>query len=148
MGRHRPAQVRGGEAHYPDPACLVSVLRAWMLRAPNSELIFPNSKGGVRLHSNMLNRDYWPLQVAAGVSDPTGETNVEGEPVMEARYDFHSLRHAAASTWIKHRVDLRRLTTWLGHASVQITLDTYGHLIKDEQGDAALVAAAQAELLA
>jgi integrase len=64
------------------------------------------------------------------------------------RYAFHCLRHAAASAWIKQRVDLRRLTTWLGHSSVQITLDTYGHLIKDEQGDAALVAAAQAELLA
>jgi integrase len=32
------------------------------------------------------------------------------------------------------------LTTWLGHSSVQVTLDTYGHLIKDDQGDAAIVA--------
>ena len=119
-----------------------------MLRAPHSELMFPNSEGGVRLHSNMLNRDYWPLQVAAGLTSDTGETGQGGEPIVRARYDFHSLRHAAASAWIKHRVDLRRLTTWLGHSSVQITLDTYGHLIKDEQGDAALVAAAQAELLA
>jgi len=61
---------------------------------------------------------------------------------------FHSLRHAAASAWIKQRVDLKRLTTWLGHASVQTTLDIYGHLIRDELGDAALVAAVQADFLA
>ena len=137
-----------GRRTIPMPPALVSELRAWMLRAPNSELMFPNSEGGVRLHSNLLNREYWPLQVAAGIAEPTDRTTEDGEPVMEARYDFHSLRHAAASAWIKQRVDLRRLTTWLGHSSVQITLDTYGHLIKDEQGDAALVLAAQAELLA
>jgi integrase len=65
-----------------------------------------------------------------------------------AKYDFPALRHAAASAWIKQKVDLKRLTTWLGHSSVQITLDTYGYLIKDEVGDAAIVAAAQAELMA
>jgi integrase len=38
--------------------------------------------------------------------------------------------------------------TWLGHASVQTTLDVYGHLIRDEHGDAAIVAATEAELSA
>ena len=104
--------------------------------------------GGVRLHSNMLNREYWPLQIAAGLWEPTGERDEEDKPILKPRYDFHSLRHAAASAWIKQKVDLKRLTTWLGHASVQTTLDTYGHLLKDETGDAAIVAAAQAELLA
>lgn len=137
-----------GRRSIPVPPALISELRAWMLRAPISELMFPNSEGGVRLHSNMLNRDYWPLQIAAGLSVDTGREGEDGEPIVRPCYDFHSLRHAAASAWIKQRVDLRRLTTWLGHSSVQITLDTYGHLIKDEQGDAALVAAAQAELLA
>ncbi len=137
-----------GRRSIPIPPALISELRAWMLRAPNSDLMFPNSEGGVRLHSNMLNRDYWPLQIAAGLTVKAEEIGEGGEPIVRARYDFHSLRHAAASAWIKQRVDLRRLTTWLGHSSVQITLDTYGHLIKDEQGDAALVAAAQADLLA
>ncbi|WP_294006959.1 site-specific integrase [Sphingomonas sp.] len=132
-----------GHRTVPIPAMLVSELRAWMLRSPVSPLglLFPNAAGGVRLHSNLLNREYWPLQVKAGLTRP----GREGEP--RAKYDFHSLRHAAASAWIKQRIDLKRLTTWLGHASVQITLDTYGHLIKDELGDAAIAAAAQAELL-
>ena len=60
----------------------------------------------------------------------------------------HVPSDAAASGWIKQRVDLERLTTWLGHASVQTTLDVYGHLVKDAKGDAEIAAAAFAELLA
>jgi len=142
-----PPKSEAGRRTIPIPPALVSELRAWMLRAPHSPLMFPNGGGGVQQHSNILNRDYWPLQVEAGIADPTGEVDEDGEPIMDARYSFHMLRHAAASAWIKQRVDLRRLTTWLGHASVQITLDTYGHLIKDDEGDAAIAAAAQAELL-
>jgi integrase len=139
-----------GHRTIPIPPILVTVLRQWMLRSPPSPagLLFPNSEGGVRLHSNMLNREYWPLQIAAGLSVPTGKVDEEGRAIERARYDFHSLRHFAASAWIKQRVDLKRLTNWLGHASVQTTLDIYGHMIRDEVGDAAIVAAAQAELLA
>jgi integrase len=66
---------------------------------------------------------------------------------MEARYGFHSLRHAAASAWIKQRIDLKRLQVWMGHSGIQLTLDTYGHLLTDASGDAALIAAAQDALL-
>lgn len=145
-----PPKSEAGQRTIPIPPLLVSVLRAWMLRAPRSELglIFPNSDGGVLSHSNMLNREYWPLQLAAGLAVDTGKRDADDAPILRAKYDFHSLRHFAASSWIKQKVDLKRLTTWLGHASVQTTLDIYGHLIRDELGDAALVAAAQAELLA
>jgi integrase len=145
-----PPKSEAGTRTIPIPPMLVSELRRWMLRAPHSELdlLFPNSEGGVRLHSNLLNREYWPLQIAAGLTRPTGKRDEAGAPILHAKYDFHSLRHAAASAWIKQKVDLKRLTTWLGHSSVQITLDTYGHLIKDDTADAAVAAAAQAELMA
>lgn len=149
-GEIGPPKSAAGHRTIPIPPLLVTVLREWMLRSPPSPLglLFPNSEGGVRLHSNLLNREYWPLQVGAGICKNSGKLDEEGEAILRARYDFHSLRHAAASAWIKQHVDLKRLTTWLGHASVQTTLDVYGHLIRDELGDAAIVAAAQAELLA
>jgi len=148
-GEIGPPKSKAGYRTIPIPPILVTVLREWMIRAPVSSagLMFPNSEGGVRLHSNMLNREYWPLQILAELSVPTGRKDHEGKAIVRARYDFHSLRHAAASAWIKQRVDIKRLTTWLGHASVQTTIDVYGHLIKDQLGDAAIVAAAQAELL-
>lgn len=138
-----------GSRTIPIPPVLVAELRKWMLRAPRSELglLFPNSDGGVRLHSNLLNREYWPAQVKAGLirAAPTGS---DEEPRSRARYDFHALRHYAASAWVKQCVDLKRLTTWLGHSSVQITLDTYGHLIRDDQGDAAIALKTAQDLLA
>jgi integrase len=135
----------------PIPPTLVSVLREWKLRCPIGPLglVFPAPEGGVAQHNNLL----YPLQVECGLGRPaklaSGKPKLddEGAPVLIGKYAFHALRHAAASAWIKQRLDLKRLTTWIGHASVQQTLDTYGHLIIDEDGDAALVAAAQAELL-
>jgi integrase len=138
-----------GSRSIPIPQELVSVLRKWMLRAPvgNAGFLFPNGDGGVRLHSNLLNREYWPMQIKAGLTRPSGKHDEGGNEIPHARYDFHALRHYAASAWVKQKVDIKRLTTWLGHSSVQITLDTYGHLIKDDLGDAAIVAATAAELL-
>ncbi len=149
-GEIGPPKSEAGTRSIPIPPALISELRKWMLRAPVGELglLFPNSEGGVRLHSNMLNREYWPLQFSAGLTRPTGKKDADDNPILHAKYDFHALRHYAASAWIKQKVDLKRLTVWLGHSSVQITLDTYGHLIKDDQGDAAIVAAMAAELLA
>jgi integrase len=145
-----------GHRTLPIPPAVVSELRAWKLRAPKGGLglAFPNSKGGVQWHGNLLRRRFFPLLVRAGVCDPI--IDADGQPkkghdgalLMRARYALHSLRHAAASAWIRQGIDLKRLATWMGHSSIQVTIDTYGHMIADISGDAALVAAAQAELLA
>lgn len=144
-----PPKSAAGTRSIPIPPALVSELRKWMVRAPHSELglLFPDSKGGVRRHSNLLNREYWPLQIKAGLTRPGKAKDKDGKLIPRARYDFHALRHFAASAWIKQNADLKRLTTWLGHASAQMTLDVYGHLLKDENADARLVAKASAELL-
>jgi len=34
----------------------------------------------------MLNREYWPLQLAAGLSKPTGKVDGEGEVIIRALY--------------------------------------------------------------
>ena len=67
--------------------------------------------------------------------------------IWKPRYGLHSLRHAAASAWINQGVDLKRLQVWIGHATIQLTIDTYGHLITDAQADAALASGAEAALL-
>lgn len=137
----------------PMPPSLVTELREWKLRCPIGPLglVFPTSTGTVMYHSNLLRRLYWPLQIKAGVCDPVKvdgkvKKDARGKPVMRARYGLHHLRHAAASAWIKQRVDWKRLTVWMGHESVQTTIDIYGHLVADEQGDAAIAAGAEAAL--
>ena len=57
---------------------------------------------------------------------------------------FHDLRHSLASLLIAQGEDPKLISEQLGHASVQITLDRYGHLLPTsydsagEQLDAAL----------
>lgn len=142
-----PPKSDAGHRTIPLAPALVTVLKEWKLACPKGELdlVFPNTKGGVQVYQHLLRRKFFPLQIAAGVCDKVGETE-EGEPVLKPRYGLHALRHAAASAWIKQRIDLKRLQVWMGHASIQITLDTYGHLLADPAGDADLVAAAHAEL--
>ena len=57
-----------------------------------------------------------------------------------------ALRHFAASAFIAQKVDLKRLSGWLGHSTITLTLDRYGHLLADDKGDAAIMAAAEADL--
>lgn len=146
---------KAGYRTIPISDAMVTELKKWKLRCPNGDLdlVFPNSAGGVQDYSHLMKRRFTPLLLKAGVCDPVlvdGKPKLDAKerPVMKARYGLHSLRHAAASAWIKQRIDLKRLQVWIGHENIELTLDTYGHLIADDEGDAALIAAAQAELLA
>jgi integrase len=65
----------------------------------------------------------------------------------KAKLTLHDLRHAAASLWIEQRVEPKRVQTWLGHHSIQVTFDTYGHLFEQAEADNAVMDAVQRELL-
>ena len=138
-----------GTRSIPIGPALVSTLKAWKLRCPpnNSNLVFPGRAGAVLKQHTMADK-FLRLQVAAGLAIDTGKRDAKGEPVWAARYGWHDLRHAAASAWIAQGVDLKRLQVWIGHENIQLTLDTYGHLIKDAQKDAELASGSEAALLA
>jgi integrase len=50
---------------------------------------------------------------------------------------FHDLRHTHASLLIKQGVHIKVISERLGHSSVAITMDLYGHLMPNMQEDAA-----------
>ncbi len=50
---------------------------------------------------------------------------------------FHDLRHTMATIALRAGVHPKVVSERLGHASVQITLDTYSHVMPDIQGEAA-----------
>lgn len=55
------------------------------------------------------------------------------------RLTFHGLRHTHATILLAHNVPVKVVSERLGHATVQITLDTYGHVIPGLQGQAVAV---------
>jgi integrase len=50
---------------------------------------------------------------------------------------LHECRHTAASYLIAAGVNLKALSTYLGHANVTLTLNLYGHLLPGNEDEAA-----------
>jgi integrase len=134
-----------GERVVPLPPTLVTTLRAHRLACHKGklDLAFPNSVGNVDTHFDIVSRGFQPAQIAAGVLTKTGEAKYPG---------LHSLRHFYASWCINRRVDggleqpLKLVQARLGHASITMTADCYGHLFPRGDDGAELDVAAQALL--
>jgi integrase len=147
---------KAGRRSVPMSPLLMKEMKEWKLRCPKNllGLVFPSPDGMIWRYQNLMRRSFWPMQIAAGVSRPVLSKDdglpvwdEEGREVLEPKYGLHALRHGAASLWIKQGIDLKRLKAWMGHASVQVTIDTYGHLMFDDVADAELVAGAERALL-
>jgi integrase len=142
IGRPKSA---AGERTVPLPPMVIAALREHRLACANSELglAFPNSKGGIDHRNSIVERGFHPAQVAAGVVDRHGRAKYPG---------LHSLRHFYASWCINRRADgglelpLKVVQARLGHASIQMTADVYGHLFPRSDDGAELAAAERAFL--
>jgi integrase len=139
-----------GQREVPLAPMVVNTLKEWKLECPKGalELVFPNGAGKAESHANILNRGFGPLQVACGMADGTSEKDGKGKPILRPRYGLHALRHAAASLFIDQGMNPKRVQTIMGHANIQITFDTYGHLFRDDESDQKAMEQMQARLMA
>jgi integrase len=84
-------------------------------------LIFTGDKGGA-CNRSAFNKKIWiPARRRAGI--PDGGDDAAGQ---------HQLRHHYASVLLAGGVDIKRVQSYLGHHSAAFTLDTYGHLMPDD----------------
>src|SRR5262249_21470590 len=119
---------------------LVQMLREHRLSRPG-DLVFPNGRGNIESLSNILQRGLAPAMVAAGLVRGQGKPKYSG---------FHNLRHFFASWCINRKVDggleLPPMTVKarMGHSSIQITFDRYGHLFPRGDDGAEMAAAEKA----
>lgn len=121
-----------------------TALQEWKLVCPKGDLglVFPTGAGRIEGHSNIVNRGFLPIQIAAGVTVTTDQRDEEGQPILAAKYTgLHALRHWFASWCINRKVDgglemtPKAVQERMGHSNIAVTLDTYGHLfpVRDEQ---------------
>jgi integrase len=143
-----------GERTVPLTPIVVNTLREWKLACPKSKegLVFPSSGGRIEHHSNIVTRGLVPTLIKAGVT--VNEKGSDGKEVERAKYTgLHALRHFYASWCINRRVDgglelpAKVVQERLGHSSIVMTLDVYGHLFKGGD-DSELLASAERSLLA
>jgi integrase len=75
-----------------------------------------------------VKRHFLPLfgALEATYIDPTNN------PPPLKRFNWHSLRHFAVSCWIEAGFTPKTVQTFAGHASLQVTMDRYGHLFPTE----------------
>jgi integrase len=103
---------------------LISELKKWKLRCPKGkhDLVFPNEVGNPRDATNMLKRIWYPTLRRAGLP----------------KYRFHLLRHTNASLRIEADQNIKYIQNQLGHSSIQVTMDIYGHLMKPVNNEEAV----------
>jgi len=89
-------------------------------RWQENDLIFP-SKIGTSLDASNLRLDFNRVIARAGVP----------------KVRFHDLRHTAASLMLNNGIPVIVVSRILGHSKPSITLDIYGHLYNEMQGEAA-----------
>jgi integrase len=58
---------------------------------------------------------------------------------------LHEARHSCASTWIASGLPLKLISEMIGHASISVTADRYGHLFPAALDDASATIAAYLE---
>jgi integrase len=126
-----------GERTIPLGPMVISALREWKLACPKNDrdLVFPTARGRIEHHKSLLRRLERVL-VAAGL--------------MPKYTGLHALRHFYASWCINRRQDgglelpPKLVQERLGHASIVITMDRYGHLFPRNDDGAELAAAERA----
>jgi integrase len=134
---------QSGERTIPLGPFVINTLKEWRLACPKEGgLVFPTSTGAIEHHKNML-RSLEGVMKAAKVVDK------DGSP----KYGMHAFRHFYASWCINRKEDgglglpAKVVQERLGHASILMTMDTYGHLFP-RGDDGAELAAAEKALLA
>jgi integrase len=108
-----PPKSAAGTRDIPLTPMVINALRK---RGQPDDLVFTNNRGGIIVYTNFHRCVWTPLLRACGLN-----------------YQFHSLRHAAASLFIELGWQPKRIQAVMGHSSITMTYDTYGHLFP--QGD-------------
>jgi len=79
----------------------------------SDELVFPSEAGSVLDHSNVYSRYFLPAIERAGLR----------------HFRIHDLRHTFASQLLQDGASLAYVRDQLGHSSISVTVDLYGHLV-------------------
>ena len=115
-----PLKTKNAYRTLPLSADAISVLKMQKCKVGNSEWVFPSPTGGPMSPDSVLHMLQRVLKRA-------------GLP----RIRFHDLRHTFATMARQNGVDVKTVSSMLGHYSAGFTLDTYAHVTTDAQLKAA-----------
>jgi integrase len=142
-GHIGPPKSKASRRTVPIMPMLINTLREWKLKCSPSEggLAFCTSSGRVARHGDLIRKVFIPTVTRAGLLDGDGKPKYTG---------LHTLRHFYASRLINARADgglalpPKVVQERMGHSSIVMTMDRYGHLFPrgDDNGAEAAAEAA------
>jgi integrase len=127
----------------------VKALTGWLGASPKSDYAFPTEEGNIWSYANLWHRFWVPLMNDAGLvtDEPASETvrqwSTAQRTFKQPQFGPHMLRHVYASLQIEQGVTPKRLQTLMGHSTLRLTMDTYGHLWPDNEGERQRAAAVE-----
>ena len=115
-----PLKTKNAYRTLPLSADAIDILMQQRRKTGNSEWVFPSPTGGPMSPDSVLHMLHRVLKRA-------------GLPKVR----FHDLRHTFATMALQNGVDVKTVSSVLGHYSAGFTLDTYAHVTTDAQLKAA-----------
>lgn len=127
------------------PAPVVSALKAhrarqaedrlragvgWTERPLGADLVF-RTPAGKAIDPDNFRKLVYDVTAVAFTPEDERPADPTGPWPTQYRWSPHELRHSAASLLIAQGVPLKIVSETLGHASIRITSDVYGHLFDD-----------------
>jgi integrase len=167
-GKMGPPKTKAGRRDVPMAPIVLNTLREWKLACPRAELglVFPTPSGAVMDHAMVYRRCFGDVQIACGVArpkldqagTPVIKLDKDGVPVLDPetrqsvivmvpKYGPHAFRHFCASWLIEQGFGPKRIMGIMGHASITMTFDLYGHLFPAGEEDHERLAAGQVGLV-
>jgi integrase len=140
---------KAGRREIPLAPLVTNTLREWKLACPTTalDLVFPSERGEVIWHTNLYKQCFLALLAACKLMISFPARSEGRQPRVQPPYNFHALRHAAASLFIEQGWTPKKIQTVMGHSSIQVTFDIYGHLFPNPEDDAKAMAQIEARLL-
>jgi integrase len=150
LGKPKSAKARRVIPIGPDASRAVKVWR--LSRGPSHAFkhgdgratgrLFPSPDRGPLWSYQDFLRDCWlPVLRRAGLLAMLPDAKGKNRPVPA--FWPHALRHVAASLWIEQGLAPKKVQDLLGHSTLQLTMDLYGHLWRDSDADEALARASE-----
>ena len=127
-----PVKSRAGRRTIYLPSLVTDMIFEWRDRCPDSDfnLVFPTDSGKPISLTNFRSGAWIPLMNEAGLME-TDTTN--GSKILRPKYTPYALRHYFASKLIEKGEDFKFIQDTMGHSKIEITLNVYGHLMKDRE---------------
>lgn len=132
-----PTKTKRSQRTIPVPPKVIAALKAWREVCPAAandiktfehrrwrgatDLVFPTGTGRIESLSNIVSRCWIPLMKKAGLWNPV---------TKQSAYNRHQMRHFFATMHIHQGATIKDIQYLMGHSTITMTMDTYGHIFE------------------